>query len=419
MKKHIILYTFFISIIVGYSQGLKLDQKNTGKLKNWTPSENFGYADSYTAKISYRAYTPQIMDQGQTMTCVGYAVAYGLLTTQQNILMGITNENMKYFRAMDPNFLYALIKSYDDNWCQEGSSMFNAIRVLVNYGCKPMFFDPWLDCNSTTSISKFAMTAASIYSVNDAFILDMERSDIVDVMKSALNDKRLVAIGVKLTESFKSGTTVQYGSWLPSGSEPVNGGHAMVIIGYDDNKNGGSFEVMNSWGSNFGDNGFVWIKYADAKKYIDQAYVLDIDGFSTSNCGFGDCANSVSRYKYSTGNAYEGLIINNHPDVYGSYFFASGNFYVGEFSKGNKHGYGVFYDNTSDQFFLTYYQNNILVNKNSIQGFSEDEEKLNKTLELYEKLNQIKPAKLVKENDKAFEILLDMEIPVEDMKINH
>ena len=419
MKKHIILYTFFVSTFVGYAQGLKLDPKNTGKLKSWTPSENFGYADSYPAKLSFRAYTPPILNQGQTAACVGYAVAYGLLTTQQNILMGITNENMKYFRAMDPNFVYALIKSYDDNWCQEGSSMFDAIGVLVDYGCKPMFFDPWLSCNSTTSISKFAMTAASIYSVNDAFILDMERSDIVDVMKSALNDKRLVAIGAQLTESFQSGTTVQYGSWSPSSNEPVTGGHAMVIVGYDDYKNGGSFEVMNSWGPNFGDKGFVWIKYADAKKYIDEAYVLDIDGFSKSNCGFGDCANSVSRYKYSSGNAYEGLIINNYPDVYGSYFYTSGNFYVGEFAKGKKHGYGVFYENTSDQFFLTYYQNDVLVNKSSLQGFSEDEAKLDKTIELYEKLNQIKPAKLVKENDKAFELLLDMEIPVEDMKIAH
>lgn len=419
MKKHIILYTFFVLTFVGYAQGLKLDPKNTGKLKSWTPTENFGYADSYLAKISYRAYTPPIMNQGQTATCVGYAVAYGLLTTQQNILMGITNENMKFYRAMDPNFVYALIKSYDDNWCQEGSSMHEAIGVLINNGCKPMFFEPWLDCNSTTSISKFAMTAASIYSVNGAYVLEMEDKDIINIMKSALNDKRLVAIGAQLTESFQSGTTVQYGSWSPSSNEPVSGGHAMVIVGYDDYKNGGSFEVMNSWGPNFGDKGFVWIKYADAKKYIEEAYVLDIDGFSTSSCGFGDCENSVSRYKYSSGNAYEGLIINNYPDVYGSYFYTSGNFYVGEFSKGKKHGYGLFYDNTSEQFFMTYYQNDVIVNKSAMQGFSEDEAKLDKTLELYEKLNQIKPAKLVKENDKDFEIMLDLEIPIEDMKINH
>ena len=118
MKKHIILYTFFVSTFVGYAQGLKLDAKNTGKLKSWTPSENFGYADSYPAKLSYRAYAPPILNQGQSATCVGYAVAYGLLTTQQNILMGITNENMKYFRAMDPNFVYALIKSYNPTICK-------------------------------------------------------------------------------------------------------------------------------------------------------------------------------------------------------------------------------------------------------------------------------------------------------------
>ena len=391
--KQVTLLSFILLSIIGYTQGLKLDSKNSGKLKVWSPSENFGYAESYPSKISYRKYTPPILSQGQTATCVGYAVAYGLLTTQQNVLMGITNENMKYFRAMDPNFVYSLIKSNTDNWCQEGSSMFDAIGVLINSGCKPMFFDPWLECNSTTSISEFAMTAASIYSVNDAFVFDMKRADIIDLMKSALNDKRLVAIGAQLTESFKSGQTVQYGSWFPSSGESVKGGHAMVIIGYDDNKNGGSFEVMNSWGPSFGDNGFVWIKYTDAKKYIDEAYVLDIDGFSTSSCGFGDCTNSVSRYNYSSGNAYEGLIINNYPDVYGSYFYASGNFYIGEFSKGKKHGYGIFYDNTSEQFFQTYYQNDVLLNKSSLQGFSEDEDKLDKTLKLYEKLNLIRPAK--------------------------
>ena len=33
--------------------------------------------------------------------------------------------------------------------------------------------------------------------------------------------------------------------------------HAMTIIGYDDNKYGGAFEVMNSWGEAFGNKGFV------------------------------------------------------------------------------------------------------------------------------------------------------------------
>ncbi|MEJ0106451.1 MAG: C1 family peptidase [Bacteroidota bacterium] len=39
------------------------------------------------------------------------------------------------------------------------------------------------------------------------------------------------------------------------------GGHAMVVIGYNDTKN--AFKVMNSWGTKWGDNGFAWIDYAN------------------------------------------------------------------------------------------------------------------------------------------------------------
>jgi hypothetical protein len=39
-------------------------------------------------------------------------------------------------------------------------------------------------------------------------------------------------------------------------------GHAMTIIGYDDNKGpNGAFQVVNSWGEVWGDNGYVWIDY--------------------------------------------------------------------------------------------------------------------------------------------------------------
>jgi len=44
------------------------------------------------------------------------------------------------------------------------------------------------------------------------------------------------------------------------------GGHAMVIIAYDDKKYGGSFLVMNSYGQKFGKKGKIWIKYEHIKK---------------------------------------------------------------------------------------------------------------------------------------------------------
>jgi hypothetical protein len=39
--------------------------------------------------------------------------------------------------------------------------------------------------------------------------------------------------------------------------------HAFTVVGYDDNKLGGALELQNSWGTEFGDQGFIWIKYED------------------------------------------------------------------------------------------------------------------------------------------------------------
>ena len=59
--------------------------------------------------------------------------------------------------------------------------------------------------------------------------------------------------------------------WRPSGmdeSQMGMGGHAMCVIGYDDRKFGGAFQIMNSWGPEWGKNGVAWVKYGDFKNYV-------------------------------------------------------------------------------------------------------------------------------------------------------
>ncbi|WP_337867025.1 C1 family peptidase [Ignavibacterium sp.] len=60
-------------------------------------------------------------------------------------------------------------------------------------------------------------------------------------------------------------------------------GHALVVIGYDDIKFGGSFEVMNSWGTNWGSDGYCWIRYKDFEHFVYYGYDLidaNINGYS-------------------------------------------------------------------------------------------------------------------------------------------
>lgn len=53
----------------------------------------------------------------------------------------------------------------------------------------------------------------------------------------------------------------------PSGNE--KGRHAMVVVGYDDNK--GAFKVLNSWGTSWGQGGFGWIAYSAFKTRVREA----------------------------------------------------------------------------------------------------------------------------------------------------
>ncbi len=53
------------------------------------------------------------------------------------------------------------------------------------------------------------------------------------------------------------------------------GGHAMCVIGYDDRKEGGAFQIMNSWGQDWGNNGVAWVLYKDFKHFVREAYGLN------------------------------------------------------------------------------------------------------------------------------------------------
>jgi hypothetical protein len=68
-------------------------------------------------------------------------------------------------------------------------------------------------------------------------------------------------------------------TWLPT-REDYNengfGGHCMCVIGYDDFKfgNEGGFQIMNSWGSEWGNNGIAWVRYKDFEFFNKEAYAI-------------------------------------------------------------------------------------------------------------------------------------------------
>ena len=61
---------------------------------------------------------------------------------------------------------------------------------------------------------------------------------------------------------------------IPKSNEIKIGEHAMCIVGYDDNFNGGSFIIRNSWGVQWGKQGYGYIQYEMIDYFIDIWTIL-------------------------------------------------------------------------------------------------------------------------------------------------
>lgn len=399
------IITTFLTLIysISYSQGLELNAAAFDSLQTWEPEESFGYTSTpIPSKISYRKYAPPVRYQGAQSTCVGFSLAYSQLSTQQNLNMGITNPLQKALRSMDPYFIYSFIRKTNDTWCQQGTSMNLGMEVLKKIGCKPLHWEPLLKCNSTErTTADFPMAVASMYKIDDYSSIP-NNEDFIYNVKKAINHGLIVSIGVKITESFTSGNALNYGNWTPNYSEKNIGAHALAVIGFDNYRNGGSFEVMNSYGSDYGDNGFVWIKYADFKKHVQEAYVIKTTGYTKNKCSFGDCYNSFSRFIYDNGDVYEGQVKNGYPSMYGSYLYSNENLYIGDYMDGRKNGYGIFIIAETGKSYKTYFENDVLINSTEKFGFAakEKDEKINA---LFDKINNGKEGKLISPDDTEYE----------------
>jgi C1A family cysteine protease len=79
-------------------------------------------------------------------------------------------------------------------------------------------------------------------------------------MKAALASNWPVLFGFTVYQSFESNAVATTGIVpMPKPGERVLGGHAVMLVGYDDAKQ--MFKVRNSWGTGWGQRGYFWMPY--------------------------------------------------------------------------------------------------------------------------------------------------------------
>ena len=220
--------------------------------------------------VSLLRFAPVRGDQGQQGSCVAWSSAYAA----QTILIAAATHEDPNSIAFSPSYLYNQIRL---DGCQ-GSYVQRAMEAMQKNGGVPLRQYPYndQDCEREPSSSDVQAGRENVIHGFTRLTNDNEAINIRAIKEHLAKDAPVV-IGMMVGQSFMQDMMGQE-LWRPQGADASGmgmGGHAMCVIGYDDSKFGGAFQLMNSWTPKWGKDGVAWVRYGDFKQYVREAYGID------------------------------------------------------------------------------------------------------------------------------------------------
>lgn len=232
-----------------------MSRKNYGWRPDLRDSRDFYVHDYLTLSSALPAsqdLRPLLMpcyNQGQAGSCTGNATA-GALELDE-IIQGA--EKVTPSRL----FLYWGGRAQEGTTKQDAGAMIrDVVAGVAKWGYCHESYWPYDVNNVTVCPTKEAYGAAYSHKLNNYMYARV--SQTLPSLKQVLFSNRGVIFGFTVYESFE-----HIGSDglmpLPQSSESVLGGHAVLMVGYDDARR--VFIVRNSWGTDWGDGGYFYMPY--------------------------------------------------------------------------------------------------------------------------------------------------------------
>ena len=204
------------------------------------------------SSYSLRASFPDPYNQGQVGSCTGNAVA-GIVQYQRTKKVGAA-------KSWVPSrlFLYYNGRALEGTTkADAGASLRDVIKCLVNQGVCPETNWPY---NTAKVFTKPGATPYKVAMKYQAVSYQSVPQDLTQ-MKACIAGGNPIVLGISVYESFMSPQVAQTGVVsLPSPTERLLGGHAVLVVGYDDATQ--TFQMRNSWGTGWGDHGYFTIPYS-------------------------------------------------------------------------------------------------------------------------------------------------------------
>lgn len=262
--------------------GVRIDKTKYANVPLATPLTNKSY-NSLPFAHSLKKFCPVPGDQLNTGTCVGWSAAYGAQTIINSIINQWENEQsgmavMINSEAFSPSFIYQQVLTYEglDQDCYLGIHIADALNLMKKAGNLKIEEYPF-DANCIFSPDNQQIHKAVQYCIKDFQRLTFTDGDEAKVNKvrQSIASNMPVIIGMEILDNFKQ-VKHENNTWNPAEGDPNKGSiHAMLVVGYDDMSQ--QFEIMNSWGEEWANRGFIYINYEDFNTYVKEAYHILYD----------------------------------------------------------------------------------------------------------------------------------------------
>ena len=211
--------------------------------------------------IDLRETLRQPRDQKWSNACTGFATA-GLV---EQLMTRKRKLPQKYYLSPLYNWWYAkVLHGYPTK--NKGVWIRNSLKALYKNGIPPEYSMPFNLFprfeKPNRQAEELAETSKMLLNRTHYYLL---RSDQVT---TALKRGRTVVFGIRLNKSFYGNKDGKIKDLQPDSNY-----HCMLVVGYDNHTD--CFIVRNSWGSNWGDNGYCYIPTNYFNRYAYDLWTID------------------------------------------------------------------------------------------------------------------------------------------------
>jgi hypothetical protein len=212
-------------------------------------------------KKDYAAEVGPVADQGETGSCVGWAVAHGLRRWMTGRGKGAPRLSVRFLWLGTKEVDVWPLNVIND---LAGTSIRSAFKFLNRTGV-PLetsypFGTPLLHLNPQKWNALLA--EANGYRIGRYYSLDDNPAKEIQLAESGP-----FVCGVPVYDNF---SRFEEPGLVPEPAGQLRGGHAILVVGYD--RNAGRFTFMNSWGTGWGRKGLGFLTYDWMAKYAHSAW---------------------------------------------------------------------------------------------------------------------------------------------------